>query len=200
MTKDKIVYRYKELKELRYEIMRNSLRRLTNRNYVEKFKDSTFDALILDEYDERRMIKSFDLFNSISFGGFDYYHYSPIGEMVSENESLIGTKNTINVLINKDHLGKLKQVVDCFPQFEFISYMEDDEHRYSIWDKTNNTRIDLIPFKRLKDKIEIVSDDDCEEEFFVRYDSHNDCPYKSLSFVGNEDSKVEHIKTKQLVR
>lgn len=204
MTYDKIHYASANLREVRYNIARNELRKVTPKEEVKKFNEATLFQIIGDEIDEEEMTNFFDLFNYLSFAGFDYYHYSPIGDMLNEKESIIGTSSTIDVLINKDQLLKLKKVVSCFPDLKFISSKEDGgKQNYSIWYKDTPSRIDLIPFTRKGDNIVIelpTLDKDYSETLSVDENVHNNIPYKALATASATSQKEETILMKKTLR
>lgn len=199
----KVFLTTKQIREARYNKMYNALRRLSSKGVVEKFQDATSLSIIEDQANEKQMVEFFDLFNLLSFGGFDYYHVTPIGEIIDENDSIVGMKSTATVFINRDHLDKLRQTVECIPSLGFISYKDDqDRTQYSIWNIGTNNRIDLVPFKRYQKGIEVVEDNALESDdptvLYVYEGTHDEIPFKSLSIIGNEYSKEEKIYVKKL--
>lgn len=196
---------YSKLKELRYEEGRKLLRRKTDKTMVEEFKKATEMSIIENSANENQMLEFFDLFNVLSFGGFDYYHITPIGEMIEDGESIVGVGSTDLVLVNSEHLSKLKQVIDCVPSLKFMSYMDENNNRsYSVWNVNTNNRIDFLTFRRYQKGIEIVSEDSEDFEnpmvLYANEGVHNEIPYRSISSTGNENSKLETIYVKKLVK
>ena len=198
----------KQLRIARYEKMRALIRKQTDKSDLEKFKNATEECIIEDEENEKQMLQFFDTFNLLSSGGFDYYHISPIVEMLEEKDSIVGLPSTDVVFINREQLAKLKQVIDCVPTLEFIAYKEEGaKHnwatKYAIWNVCTNNRIDLVPFKRKSRGIEIISDDEeCEKEavLYASEGEHNEIPYKLISLEEKENSKPENVWVRKLVK
>ena len=203
MAKEERLESYREIQRIRRERSRNYLRRVTSQKELNKFQDSTMFYIVENEDTEELLTEFFDLFNYISFAGFDYYHYSPVGGMLDENDSLIGISSTIDVLVNKEHLLKLKQVVECFDDLEFISYKGDYGQEFSIWRKGTPCRIDLVPFVRRDGQIVIDSpevSEDYSEELYANELSHNGIPFKELSVGGEEDTRVERVNVRKVLK
>ena len=187
MAVDKVYHIQRELNKDRYEQKRNSIRCVSDKKDVKRFKDATMMQIIGNEIEEIGAIKLFDTFNFMTFGGFDYYHASAVGEMIDEGESIIGTDTVKDVLVNYSHIAKLKQVVECFDGLKFIQYNENGEHFFSIWAEGTSFAINVIPFRQTKHGIEIVTvvDDEnlvgeTEYQLIAREGEHSGVPYKSI--------------------
>ena len=197
---------YANLKEQRSNLARNNIKRVTPRDEIQRFNDATFNEILGNEEDKETMTNFFDLFNYLSFAGFDYYHFSALADMINERDSIVGMSSTMDVLINRDHLLKLKQVVSCFPELEFISSKDEESERrnYFIWYKGTPARIDLIPFTRNSEgKIVVESqfaEKNSKDEFYANIDTHNNIPFKQLSTVGFSKSPKEELIVKALRR
>lgn len=170
---------------------------------VKYFLERTENKIITKANDEKNVINSFDILNSVIFAGFDYYHYSVIGDMINENERLLGMDSNTTVLINKDHLYKLKQVIDCVPAFKFI-IREDEEKQlhYSIWYKKSKVAINLVPFKRKENDIyiELNSYDNSHQgSMLVSESDHKSIPYKYVIGIDEDyNEKLENNSVKKL--
>ena len=116
--------------------------------------------------------KFFRLINTIIFGGFDYYYADDVKKILMKDNSEINQR--ISLLINEEHIDKLRTIVDCFPTLEFIDY---DNKQY-VWYKNTNVYCNLIPFER-KDGQIIVNDDGILQKI---KDNHRKHIYDNLQY------------------
>ncbi len=131
--------------------------------------------------------KLFDEFNSLAFAGFDFYHLNGLKDAATNKCA------TINVLINKDQLKKLENVVNCDNNLFFFSYELDSKTKYGIVLCDTVANINLIPFTRTKNGILVqgkkdgtyISNKDLKEAFGEIKRQHNGFGYRKLTKTMN---------------
>ena len=203
MSNNIYLTKYEQEKEKVKKRIQEVLTTPSSDNIVKTFLNSTENKIIKIDGDEKDLIDSFDILNSAIFAGFDYYHYQAIGDMINENKKLIGMDSNTTILINKDHLYKLKQVIDCMPTFDFI-IRKDEKKRlhYSIWYEKSKVAINLIPFKREENDIYIESNSDDilpQGSIFVSESDHKNIPYKYVVGIDEDyNEKLENNSVKKL--
>ncbi len=174
----------------------------SNNELISNFMKSTNNKFVKSYRNEKRLIDAFDEINSIIFAGFDYFHYSNIGDMVSDNNSLIGMSCNIPILINEEHLYKLKEVIDCYDILDFIISKDNKNNvKYSIWYANTDISASLIPFKRENDDIYVdlkSINDSYDGVVSISLGEHNGIPYNNItgakSYIPNEDNeKVKRL-------
>ena len=195
MTDKEFYSSFRDVSKEKLERKNKRMTVLSDANEIEAFNKSTFDEIISKPSEERMMTFVFDTINSFISGGFDYLHYSAIGDMLYDKESLIGMNSNIPILINEEHLYKLKQVIDCLQGFKFVISKDSDENlKYSIWFYKTNVAVNLIPFKRENDNIYVnLKSLDGSYDSIMEYSTSEHCkiPYRHVTDVYDENEYYE---------
>ena len=182
-----------EKSDTKLKIYKRMLTELKIRNNeIDSFKNA-ISSKIVGKNQKDNLAKIFHKANELLFAGFDYYYASSIVEKIRAKETLLNEKTSIDVLVNEEHLEKLKQTVDCSKDLEFFSYEEDGKDKYSIWYKNTPVSLNLIPFKREESKgITIkypnekvyLTKDQTDNFFSSKNGEYNNLEYKTLSKSG----------------
>ena len=183
------------LKIKKFQSIENEL--IVKLREIEKYKEN-----LNKEFDYKREDELNDMFisfNSIVFAGFDYYYINDVGKLLMNRQSLEKEGNNIDILINEDHIEKLKSTIDCAEDFYFVSY--DDEigkPKNAIGYKNTLFGFNLIPFKREEDGSITIEKDDKDITIskkrvkdFVKNsnEEYYDLEYKTLSKHGKRAFK-----------
>lgn len=91
--------------------------------------------------------KLFNSINAILFAGFDYYYVDDVKSMLKEDSRDI--KQNFDILINEEHIDKLRSTIECFPTLEFVDLKNDSY----IWYRNSNVYCSLTPFERKENEI-----------------------------------------------
>ena len=115
----------------------------------------------------------FNSINSIVFAGFDYYYIDDFKELFTKDVEEADSK--IDMLINEEHLDKLKTTIDSFDSLEFVDY----EDKSYIWYKNTNIVCYLIPFERQNN--ELVIKEVGRDKRYIEDESYNQ-EYNNLEY------------------
>lgn len=178
--------KYKMFKRMRNELM-------VKIREIESFK---YDLKKGFDYDNEKEISNmFTSFNSVVFAGFDYYYLNDIGELLLNRQPLDQEGNLISVLINEEHMEKLRSTIDCTEDFSYYNF-EDENGNVKNVIRYKNTLLgfDLIPFVREKDGSITVKGEEqksfnipktkIKDLFKLKNSEYNDLEYKTLSKHG----------------
>ena len=162
------------------EMYKNDLLHLTvSKIDLDTFKTLTSSDRFMDAKSRRRYFDIlFQAFNKINFAGFDYYYSRDLGEKLAKSDRIDSKSHSFDVYINEEHLNKLKNTTDTTEAMRFISYVgEDDQDRYAIWLKGSPVFINLIPFKRLDNKV-VIGDNDYK--IYSETKDYNELSYRTV--------------------
>ena len=194
MTDREFYNSFRDVSKEKHERNKKEMTILSNKREIADFNRNTFDEVVSRPYEERMLTFVFDTINSFLSGGFDYIHYSAIGDMLYDNESLIGMSSNIPILVNEEHLYKLKQVIDCLSNFKFIISKDRDEGlKYSIWYDKTNIAVNIIPFKRKNDNIYVnlkSINESYDGIMMYSTNEHNNIPYRYVCGVYDDDTEI----------
>lgn len=124
---------------------------------------------------------------SYIFAGFDYYYASNIGTRINCHRTFQGYTTQIDVLINVEHLDKLKNVIDSSPN---LSFAGSDEPIITCKDSEIHFR--LVPFVRNEDNSISFNVDGRSvnvnakelDRFVGKNEEYEELEYKTLSVKG----------------
>lgn len=172
----------REISQNYYRMYNNLMNRLLE---IEAFKTRICD----DEYVQGSEVEElFNKFNSYAFAGFDYYYTS---DVKSKAESKNPVWSTFYALINENQLDKLREVIKCDGDLDFISYNDKDGYvRRAVLLKNGCANINLIPFTRDIDNCITMRNGDGSTVTFTREETeklfksdileHNNMGYNQL--------------------
>lgn len=143
-----------KLRLYKHELLRYQVKQ-SNIKFFKDFVSCDYSGLAKIHYYK----KTLKTVNEIMFAGFDYYFTDDIGQEL-EDGTIDTYKSSVDMLINKEHLHKLKDTVESYDNLYFISYKdEEDQDRYAIWYKLSPVFINLVPFTRNKNNSVTIDGD-----------------------------------------
>lgn len=189
-----------ETNPIKLMYLRELLNRLeTRRRGITTFKEMKNGSNNVRKLVKRQMYDMIHRLNVILSTGFDYYHASTVVEDISEEDGLVGEDACIDVLINEEHLDKLRQCVETARDFHFVNYDDNGVSRFAISYKNFPFYVNLIPFKREEDNsisFSVNGKDfmyvDASSPLFVNPENgeYNSVEYKKLTQEGMELVKI----------
>lgn len=159
---------------------------------IERNNKRVFDRINNDDLPSKRSRneygEAFKELCSYIFAGFDYYYASNVGTNLKNHHTFQNYPRQIDVLINVEHLDKLKNVIESSPNLSFVDYNNQQIITY----KDSSIYFRLVPFIRNEDNSLSFNVDGRNvsvgakelESFVGKNEDYEELEYKKLSLKG----------------